>query len=132
MAQLPTIKRFLTEDFPKQAEWIGSLFYPLNLLLTTIYSNLNNGITLADNVKSQVATLPVIGSNPSVSFPYKFSPASPIGVSVINVVQTDIPAVAPTAAIGCTWTNSSGVVTATVQGLNSTSAYNVTFVVWGG
>lgn len=132
MAQLPVIKRFLTEDFPEQASWIGTLFYPLNLLLNTIYANLNNGLTLSQNLQAQVATLPVTGASPTVSFTYKYSPSSPIGVSVINVVQTDTPVVAPTGAIGCTWSIANGIVTVVVQGLHSGSAYNITFAVWGG
>lgn len=132
MATLPVIKRFLTEDFPSQASWIGVLFYPLNLLLNTIYSALNNGITLSQNVQAQVATLPVSGASPSVSVPYKYSPTTPLGVTVVNVVQTSTPAVALTAAVGCAWSLNNGIMTMTVQGLNSTSTYNVTFVVWGG
>lgn len=132
MATLPTIKRFLTEDFKDQASWIGNLFYPLNLLLNTIYANLNNGLTLSQNILSQVSTLPINGASPSVSFPYKYSPSSPIGVSVLNVVQTNSPAVALTVAVGCLWTIANGVVTARLQGLDSSSTYNVTFVVWGG
>lgn len=131
MSQLPTIKRFLTEDFPEQASWISKLFYPLNLLLNTIYANFNNGLTLAQNIQSQVAVLPVTGASPSVSFSYKYSPTTPIGVSVISVVQTNTPAVALTSAVGCLWTIANGVITATLQGLDSSSAYNVTFVVWG-
>jgi hypothetical protein len=132
MASLPVIKRFLTEDFPTQSSWIGGLFYPLNLLLNTIYSALSNGITLAQNVQAQVKTLSVSGSSPTVSFPYQFAPASPIGISVINAAQTNSPAVALSGAVGCTWTLNSGVLTVAVQGLNPGGVYNITFVVWGG
>ncbi len=132
MGQLPVLKRFLTEDFKDQAGWINALLTPLNLLLVTVYSNLNNGLTLSQNVFSQVTTLSVSGASPSVSFPYKYSPKVPIGVSVINVVQTNSPAVALTAAVGCLFTSAAGVITATLQGLDSGSTYNVTFVAWGG
>lgn len=132
MAQLPVIKRFSTEDFPGQKDWIGTLFYPLNLILTTLYSALNNGLTISQNLQAQTVALSVAGSSPSVSFPYKYSPAIPLGVSVVSVVQTNTPAVNLTAAVGCLWTYSSGVVTVTCQGLDASSTYNVTFVVWGG
>lgn len=132
MAQLPIIRRFSTEDFPDQAGWIGKLFYSLNLVLTTLYSNLNNGLTLSQNVFSQVKTLSVHGATPSISFPYQYSPGIPIGVSVINVVQTNSPAVALTSAVGCLFTVDKGVITANLQGLDSGSIYNITFVVWGG
>ncbi len=132
MAQLPAIKRFATEDFPEQTSWIGKLFYPLNLLLQTNYSALANGITLKDNCMAQLATLPVTGASPTTSFPYKYSPQMPIGVVVANVIQTNVPAVALTSAVGCLWTITSGIVTVTVQGLDSGSTYNVTFITWGG
>lgn len=132
MAKLPPIKRFLTEDFPKQADWIGNLFYPLNLLITTIYGALNNGITLKENCMTQVKTLSVTGASPSVSFPYQYSPQIPIGIVIASVVQTNTPAVTLTVAVGCQFTVSSGVITATVKGLDASSVYDVTFIVWGG
>ncbi len=126
MASLPVIKRFLTEDFPKQADWIGGLFYPLNQLLNTIYSALNNGVTLAQNVQAQVKTLLVSGASPVISFPYQFSPSSPLGVSII--ASTAVQKV----ALGCTWTFNAGTVTVTVQGLSPSTSSTITFVVWGG
>lgn len=131
MATLPTIKRFLTEDFPGQANWIGGLFYPLNLLLNTIYSALNNGLTLSQNIMTQVKTLSVSGSSPSVSFPYSYTPNSPIGVSIISVVQTSSASVTQ-GAVSCIWTFSSGTITINVQGLVTSATYNLTFIVWGG
>lgn len=132
MGALPPFKRFSTEDYPEQAGWIGKLFTQLNLLITSLYSNLNNGLTLSQNVLSQVVTLPVDGAVPAVSFSYKYSPNSPIGMSVLNVVQTNVPAVVLTDAVGVSWAIDTGVITAAVQGLDAASQYNVTFVVWGG
>ncbi len=132
MATLPIIRRFLTEDFPDQAAWIGKLFYPLNLLLNTIYSALSNGLTVQANMLAQVKTLPVTGNSPVVTFPYQFAPATPIGILVLNVSQTNTPAVALTAAVGCTWTLTSGLLTVTLQGLSKGQTYNVTLQVVGG
>ncbi len=132
MAKLPIIKRLASEDFPTQLSWIGTLLYPVNLILTSLYQALNNGITLADNAYAQVVTVPVSGASPSVSFPYKFSPLTPIGMVIANVVQTNSPAVTLTVAVGCLWTQNTGVLTATIQGLDSGSTYNITFVVFGG
>lgn len=132
MANLPVIKRFLVDDFPGEQSWIGNLFYPLNLLLNTIYSALSNGLTLAQNSLAQIKTLPVSGNNPVVSFPYAFSPATPIGILVLNVSQTNSPLVPLTTAVGCTWTYVSGILAVTVQGLQAGQTYNVTFYVVGG
>lgn len=132
MGLLPQIRRFSLEDFPSETSWIGNLFLPLNQILTTLYSNLSNGLTLSQNLLGQVKAVPVSGTTGVVSFPYQFSPATPIGVLVINTVQTDTPIVAITTAIGCTWTYNSGVLTVTVQGLTTGHTYNVTFWVIGG
>lgn len=131
MALLPAIKRFLTEDFPEQKEWIGKLFYPLNLILTTLSAALSNGITLAANVYAQVSTQSVSGASPTVSFTYKYSPMQPIGISIVNLVQTNTAAIT-LAATTCTWTIASGLITVTVQGLDAAGVFNITFVVWGG
>lgn len=132
MANLPVIKRFSVEDYPGETSWIGTLFYPLNLLLDTLYAALNNGITLQQNAMAQIKTVPVSGTTPVVSFPYQFSPSTPIGMLVINVVQTNSPAVALRSAVGCTWTLTSGLLTVGVQGLATGQSYNVTFYVIGG
>lgn len=88
-------------------------------------------MTLTQNVMAQVKTLSVSGSSPSVSFPYSFSPNAPIGVSIINVVQTSTGSVTPS-AVSCTWTFSNGSVTISVQGLATSATYNLSFIVWGG
>lgn len=131
MAQLPVIKRLVTEDFPEQKGWIGTLFDPLNQVLSLLSSAFANGFTLQQNLMTQVKTLSIDGSAPTISFPYLFSPQIPIGVTVIDVAQTNTATVV-VAAVGCTWSISSGLITTTVQGLDAAGIYNVTFVVWGG
>lgn len=134
MGALPTIKRFLTEDYPTQTAWIGALLYPLNLLLNTIYSNLNNGLTIGQNMLAQINTLSISGSSPSTTFLWKFSGGgAPIGISAVNVVQTNGAAVAISNAVSCSWSYNAGVITINnVTGLNAGNTYNVTFIVWGG
>lgn len=132
MGSLPPIKRFLTEDFPTQASWIGNLLYPLNLFFNTVYSNLNNGLTLSQNMLAQVKTISISGSSPTTSFPWKFSSA-PIGVTLVNIVQTDGTPAVITNATTCAWSYAAGVVTINnVTGLNSAHQYSATFIVWGG
>lgn len=134
MGLLPTIKRFVVDDFPDQASWIGTLLYPLNLLLNTIYSNLNNGITIAQNMVAQVATLPITGSSPTTSIQWKFSTISaPIGITVVNVVQTAGSGSVILGAVSCQWSYNAGTISiSNITGLNSANSYNITFIVWGG
>lgn len=127
MGALPTIKRFLAEDYPTEAGWIGPLLYSLNLLLTTIYSNLNNGMTIGQNSLAQINTVSVNGSSPTTSFLWKFN-SNPVGIEVINVTGA-----VPSGAVFCLFVYSAGVVTITnVFGLKAGSTYNITFHVIGG
>ena len=134
MGSLPTIKRVLADDFPTQETWIGTLLYPLNLLLNTIYSNLNNGLTLSQNCLAQVKTLAISGSSPSTSFLYPFGGVqAPVGVSIVQCLQADAPAAGFTAPVTCTWSYAAGVVSInSVTGLVAGHSYNCTFIVWGG
>lgn len=134
MGALPTIKRFLAEDFPSESSWISTLLYPLNLLLNTLYSNLNNGLTFQQNILSQVKTLSIIGSAPTTTFNWGFQNVqAPIGLIVLQCLQTDAPAAVITAAVSVSWSYSAGVISIdNVAGLNSSHTYSVTFLVIGG
>lgn len=133
MGALPTIKRFLAEDFPTESSWITTLLYPLNLLLNTIYSNLNNGITVGQNMLAQVKTLSISGATPTTTFNWNFPNVSaPIGVSLVQCLQTDAPTAVITAATSVAWSYSGGVISIdNVAGLNSSHTYSCTFIVWG-
>jgi|ERR1019366_4289642 hypothetical protein len=129
MGALPTIKKFLTDDFPGQASWIGNLLYPLNLLLNTVYSNLNNGLTFSQNLLGQVNSLSVTGANPTTTFNYKFSgQGSPAAVWIGAISGSP----ALTAAVSISWSYSAGTVSVTVQGLPKSGTYNITFLTSGG
>lgn len=134
MGTLPSIKRFAVDDYPDQASWIGTLLYPLNLLLNTIYANLNNGITIAQNLQAQVAILPMAGSAPTTSIQWKFaSIGAPLGITVVNVAQSNGSSTTNLGAVSCQWSYSAGTISITnITGLNSANSYNVTFIVWGG
>lgn len=132
MGALPTIKRFLIEDYPTEATWIGTLLYPLNLLLTTLYANLNNGLTLQANSLAQINTVSIAGSSPTTSFLWKYS-SNPAGVVVINTVLASGAAANIKTAVTCQWSYSAGVITITnVTGLTLGNTYNITFYVIGG
>ena len=55
MAQLPEFKRVLREDLPDaEGEWVDRLLSPVNSFNEQVYSSLNNGLTLGDNVVGQI------------------------------------------------------------------------------
>lgn len=134
MGSLPTIKRFSLDDYPKEEQsWISTLLSPLNLLLTTIFSNLNNGLTIAQNMQAQIKISSISGASASTSIPWNFSKiGAPIGVSIINTVCTS--STTPiTAPVTCQWSYSAGTIAISqITGLISGNTYNITFIVWGG
>lgn len=84
--QLPPIKRLLTEDFKSEDKWIGKLLFPLNQLLQSLSTGLQNGLTFQENISSQVKT--VTFNNNTGEFPIVFKNTlknSPIGCWVIDV-----------------------------------------------
>lgn len=132
MGALPPIKRFLAEDFQSQAAWINNLLYPLNQLLGVIYSNLNRGLTLSQNMLAMTKVISVVGATPTTSFPWPFSTA-PIGVSLISTKQTDGATSVITNAVTCDWSYTAGIISINnVTGLNAAHTYSCTFIVWGG
>ena len=129
MGTLPAIKRFAAEDYPTQGAWIGPLLYSLNLLLTTIYSNLNNGLSISQNMQAAVNTIAVSGQQASTSFTWKFSKiAAPIGVQIVQCLNGSTPVPLPQ----ITWSYASGSVTiSNISGLTAGQTYTCTFITWG-
>lgn len=55
MAQLPELKRILREDLSDaEGEWVDRLLSPVNSFNEQVYSSLNNGLTIGDNVVGQI------------------------------------------------------------------------------
>lgn len=55
MASLPDFKRVLREDLPDaEGEWVDRLLSPVNSFNEQVYSALNNGLTLGDNIVGQI------------------------------------------------------------------------------
>lgn len=133
MGALPPIKRFAVDDYPKDVQnWIGTLLSPLNLLLNTLYSNLNNGITLAQNCLAQLNTLQVSGKSPTTTYLWNFSKnVAPVGVIVVNAAQ--IGGSSTLGAVSCQWSYTAGTITiSNITGLSAQNTYNITFITFGG
>ena len=63
MAQLPSLKRILSESFP-EVKWIGRLLGPLNQFIEEVVRALNNELTIAANMDGVVKTVMVDGTYP--------------------------------------------------------------------
>ena len=128
MALLPPIKRFLSEDFPDQQDWIGKLLYPLNLFLGAVYGALNKGITWKDNISGQISTIPVNGATPTVTFK-STSAAKPTAVWIGNVTLQNGNPSGITLPVTIDWTYSSGqILINNITNLNPAFTYNITFL----
>ena len=115
MASLPVIKQLQVESFPSQTSWIGNLIYPLNLLFSTVYTNLNNGITLNQNtlgtVKQSVSVTTSASGIATTSFTWPFPKTNPVGVSIISCTSGGTAAYAPLMS----WSYSSGTISVSLQ-----------------
>lgn len=126
--RLPALKKLLQEDFKEQGSWIGSLLNPINTFLTTVSNGLSNGLTVRENMLAQIKTVLVSGANPSTSFAYPYA-TKPIGCLVLNITESNgTPAFTPPIK----WVYSAGQSLITVNGLEITKTYNITFYVIGG
>lgn len=132
MALLPQLKRFLNEDFPDAPAWLSRLLSPLNLFMNSMYAALNNGLTLQDNFLGQINTMAVSGSSPTTQYLWKYQ-SNPVGVLIINTIDTSSSPAVITSAVTCDWSYSSGVITINnITNLDSLRTYSVTFLTIGG
>lgn len=132
MSKLPAIKRFTREDYQGAPDWLDKLFYTLNLFMTSVYSALNQGLTVEENSLGMVKTMSISGAAPSTSFRWNFL-NKPMGLIVVNVYQTDGVAAPITNAVYADWSYSQNVITVNnITGLNAAHTYSVTFMVFGG
>lgn len=64
---LPPIQRISREDVKGSPDWVNQLLTPLNLFLDTIYGGLNKGLTIRENLLSQIETIEVNAGATTVS-----------------------------------------------------------------
>lgn len=64
---LPPIQRISREDVKGSPEWVNQLLTPLNIFLDTIYGGLNKGLTIRENLLSQIETVEVNAGATAVS-----------------------------------------------------------------
>lgn len=128
MAKLPRLKRFVTEDYPSQDEWIGKLFDPLNQLIDTVFDALNRGLTFSENVRSVVKTLEFTQGQ-SV-YPIKFNwGLRGTGPTALLVARVLYESAAPTASVGCNWSfDGSGISIDSFFGLTDGEKYKITVI----
>ena len=118
MSALPPIKRFVLEDFAGVKEipdFCSKFFYPLNLFLTSTYSALNNGVTIAANtlgvLTSPIAVTSDANGQATTTVNWKYPQSPPRGVVVMSCTLAGVSTLIPHHS----WTYASGVVTVSMQ-----------------
>jgi len=68
MANIPTQKKILTENFPeKERKWIPALLEPLNKFMEEVTNALNGRLTLTQNIAGDLVTVIIDGNWPKKS-----------------------------------------------------------------
>ena len=132
MAKLPVLKAFLAQDYLSAGPWIGKFLYTLNLFTGTIYSSLNNGLTVQDNMLAVVSTQTLKGSNPTTTFKWPYA-TLPVGVVLWNITDVSTVPAPITTATTIQWSAGGGtVIISNITGLDTTRMYSCTFCASGG
>jgi len=130
MAQVPSKRRLVTEDFKSQIGWIEKLIQPINEYMESTTAALNKALTIKDNFAGDIQVVELDGVWP-VKVSWKI--ARPAAVLVGNTVKSDSSSLVLTGAVQVQWSfNQSGQLQIdSVVGITPTSAvrYKVTLVI---
>jgi hypothetical protein len=127
MAKLPVLSKLRVEDFPGAPNWVSPMFAVLNKFMDTVYTALSQGITLEDNLKSQVYT----GTFKSTDMPISFRktinvPAKACFITKFQPADGSIITVAPIWSWG---DNGNGSITVNITNIPSLVDYSVSLLI---
>lgn len=126
MAKISSTKKLVLEEYPAEVRpWLRKMLDPLNRFLEQTYFALVQGLTTADNLKAQVNSLTVATNQ---TYPIKYAwklNERPTAVWVANITESTGAAVA---AFSTSWVYDDGQVEVTLNGLSSSSEYNIKFI----
>jgi len=135
---LPSTKRFYSEDYKDAPPWFQRFLSQLNLYTEPIYNVLNQAVDFMQNTTGEYYTYVLNNASPTPKTntftftPKKFvgKPNAVIPAQILyasNPAQTTFYLAAP--SIDWTWTGSQVKVTA-VYGLVPNMTYNITLLIW--
>lgn len=134
MAQVPSKRRLVVEDFKSQISWIEKLIQPINEYMDSTTAALNKALTIRDNFAGDIQTIELDGT-----WPVKVAcrlPSRPVAVIVGNTVKSSGASLTLSNAVQVQWSfNQSGQLQIDgVVGITPTSAvkYKVTLVILTG
>lgn len=136
MSSLPSIRRLSREDLPGAPSWIEQLLVPLNLFMSSVYDNLNHGLTFPQNIRSSTRELTFSTSATYTTGDFThliFASGIPTRVAGVLVLQITEVAAQPdviTGAVTLDWTeDNQGVRVRYVSGLANSKRYTVRLLV---
>lgn len=137
MSTLPTFKTLQASDFDQQYQGlINQLALIFNNNMQSLFTAFNNGISLADNIACQVATVPITvdasgNTTNSAQFAIQVPNMRISGLTVIRAVNTSNSNILPTGAPFCSYTPASQSVTINnITGLQTGYQWSITVVAW--
>lgn len=134
MARIPTTKRFILEEFPKEVrKWFDKFLTGINDFILNVNNALNNNLTFTENMSAQISTVKIqtdVSGDLVGSYSFKNNlKGSAVGVWIIKIQDL---AVNPTPVIDgvCVdWNNGDGqIMINNITGLAATKNYNITMI----
>lgn len=136
MAALPPIRRILKEELgPDVPDWVTRLLAPLNLVLQSLYTALNHGLTFKDNMQCQVKEFTIVAGATATANTFNFMltlPVKPTGLWLIAALRQDGIAESFTTPVFISWTwdsQAGTIVISSITGLTNTFAYTIRVIV---
>ncbi len=136
MAALPPIRRIIKEELgPDVPEWVGRLLSTLNLVLQSLYTALNHGLTFADNMQVQEKEFTIVAGATATDNTFNFLltlPVKPTGLWLVAALRQDGTAESFTTPVFPSWTwnsQANTIVISSITGLTNTKAYTIRVIV---
>lgn len=120
MAKLPTIKKLIFEEIDQTVKWLPKLLAPTNSFFESVYSALNKGLTVTDNMDGEIREVTLDGT-----YPYKLKWSRKSAPKAAWIAYSDT---TPSAGVFLHWEyTADGMFSIiSVEGLTPTAAAKVT------
>lgn len=127
------IKWISKEDWPDAPPGIDKLLYPLNLVLDSLQTGLNKGLTFEENISSQIRQFSIKAGAAATDNIFSFASTKktkPIGLILLNIYQ-EISNYTPIGqAVFLEWYfDGININVTSVTGLTSGNTYNLTVLI---
>lgn len=133
MANVPEKQQIVPEDFrPDEQELAAKIADPVNTYIEQLNGILDNGLTIADNLRAEIRVVNVTGGQPT-TFSYARS-SKPVGLWVIDYSNITDPTEVLSVAVQAKWSyDGRGNITLNnVTGLTGGEKYNITLIAISG